>query len=203
MMHMKKTFVLLLSLLLFAACDKEEEKTKPQFSHPVEEEESAVVEKLYAASMRREVPFPFSAYVLRLSDGRDVYMLRYRYNRDLHEGERIRYRVFSFCPYEIAVLNGVELGDGSDAAGEEGKGQSRGLVASDPIEAEVTDIFDMKIRYSLTFLPIDTWFIELDDGGLVYVKKSKLKLELKPGDRIVYNVYTLFPNEVLAIKKLE
>ena len=50
---------------------------------------------------------------------------------------------------------------------------------------------------------IDTWFIELDDGGLVYVKKSKLKLELKPGDRIVYNVYTLFPNEVLAIKKLE
>ena len=91
----EKTFVLLLSLLLFAACDKEEEKTKPQFSHPVEEEESAVVEKLYAASMRREVPFPFSAYVLRLSDGRDVYMLRYRYNRDLHEGERIRYRVFS------------------------------------------------------------------------------------------------------------
>ena len=173
------------------------------FSHPVEEEESAVVEKLYAVSMRREVPFPFSAYVLRLSDGRDVYMLRYRYNRDLHEGERIRYRVFSFCPDEIAVLNGVELGDGSDAAGEEGKGQSRGLVASDPIEAEVTDIFDMKIRYSLTFLPIDTWFIELDDGGLVYVKKSKLKLELKPGDRIVYNVYTLFPNEVLAIKKLE
>lgn len=70
---MKKTFVLLLSLLLFAACDKEEEKTKPQFSHPVEEEESAVVEKLYAVSMRREVPFPFSAYVLRLSDGRDVY----------------------------------------------------------------------------------------------------------------------------------
>ena len=39
MMHMKKTFVLLLSLLLFAACDKEEEKTKPQFSHPVEEED--------------------------------------------------------------------------------------------------------------------------------------------------------------------
>ena len=43
MMHMKKTFVLLLSLLLFAACDKEEEKTKPQFSHPVEEEDMEVV----------------------------------------------------------------------------------------------------------------------------------------------------------------
>lgn len=202
---MKKAFVLLLSLLLFAACDKEEEKPKPQFSHPVEEEESAVIEKLYAVSMRREVPFPFSAYVLRLSDGRDVYMLRYRYNRDLHEGERIRYRVFSFCPDEIAVLNGVELGDGSDAAGEgeAGEGRSRGLIASDPTEAVVTDVFDMKIRYSLTFLPIDTRFLELDDGSLVYVKKSKLKLELKPGDRIVYNVYTLFPNEVLAIKKLE
>ena len=129
-------------------------------------------------------------------------MIRYRYNRDLREGESIRYRVFSFCTDEIAVLNGTELGDGSDAVSA-GTEQTRGLVASDPTEAYVRDIFDMKIRYSLTFLPIDTWFIELDNGTLVYVKKSKLNLELKAGDHIVYNVYTLSPNEVLAIKKLD
>jgi len=201
-MCMKKVFVLLLPLL-FVACDKAEEPERPSFSHPVETEENTVIDKLYEISMRREIPFPFAAYVLRLADGNDVYMLRYRYNRDLHEGERISYRVFSFCPDEIAVLNGVELGDGSDAGGEKEKMASRGLVATDPTEAYVTDIFDMKIRYSLTFVPIDTWFIELDDGKLVYVKKSKLNLELKPGDHIVYNVYTLSPNEVLAIKKLD
>ncbi len=199
---MKKTFVLLWALLLFAACGKESEDIKPPTSHATETEETAVVDRLYAISMRRELPFPFSAYVLRLSNGRDVYMLRYRYNRDLREGEKIGYRVFSFCPDEIAVLNGVELGDGSDVAEQARNNLSRGLVASEPIEAEVVDIFDMKIRYSLTFLPVDTWFIELDNGNMVYVKKSKLKLELKSGDRIVYNVYTLFPNEVLAIKKL-
>ena len=33
------------------------------------------------------------------------------------------------------------------------------------------------------------------------MKKSKFK-DFDLGDRIVYNVYTLFPNEVVAIKKL-
>ncbi len=198
---MKKNCILLLLLFICAACSKEDEP-KPLFSYPVEEEETAVIDKMYEVTMRREIPFPFAAYVMRLSNGRDVYMIRYRYNRDLREGESIRYRVFSFCTDEIAVLNGTELGDGSDAVSA-GTEQTRGLVASDPTEAYVRDIFDMKIRYSLTFLPIDTWFIELDNGTLVYVKKSKLNLELKAGDHIVYNVYTLSPNEVLAIKKLD
>ena len=39
-------------------------------------------------------------------------------------------------------------------------------------------------------------------GNLVFVKKSKLTAGLRAGDRFVYNVYTLFPNEILAIKKL-
>ena len=205
--NMKKYCFWLCWAVVFAllSCSREEEE-EPPFSFPVEEERTAVIDRLYAISMRREIPFPFSAYVLRLNNGSDVYMLRYRYNADLSVGETIRYRVFSFCPDEISVLNGVELGDGSDvdnAAAETGHDpQTRGLIASDPVEATVADVFDMKIRYSLTFLPIDTWFIALTDGNLIYAKKSKLKLELKPGDRIVYNVYTLSPNEVLAIKKL-
>lgn len=204
--NMKKYCFWLCWAVVFALLSCNKEETEPRFSFPVEEERTAVIDRLYAISMRREIPFPFSAYVLRLNNGSDVYMLRYRYNADLSVGETIRYRVFSFCPDEISVLNGVELGDGSDVdnvAVETGHDpQTRGLIAGDPVEATVADVFDMKIRYSLTFLPIDTWFIVLADGNLIYVKKSKLKLELKPGDRIVYNVYTLSPNEVLAIKKL-
>ena len=63
-------------------------------------------------------------------------------------------------------------------------------------------MFLMKIRYSLSFLPLDTWFIETTDGNLIFIKKSKLNVNLSTGDRIVYNVYTLFPNEILALKKL-
>ncbi len=101
--------------------------------------------------MRREVPLPFPAYVMRLSDGNDLYMLRTRYNRDLHQGDRIDYRVFSFCPNEIAVIDGFELGDGSGAEKGAATQKTRSLVASDPVEGCVAETFDMQIRYSLTF----------------------------------------------------
>ena len=197
---LKKAFMALAFLLMLVSC-QEEMPTPDWNKKPVKEETGAVIEKLYPISMRREVPFPFSAYVMRMNNGKDLYMLRYRYNRDLRVGDYIRYQVFSFCPDEIAVLNGQDLGDGSDAT-RVAETETRSLVASDPIEADVTDVFDMKIRYSVTFAPIDTWFIELSDGQLIYVKKSKCKLKLSQGDHIVYNTYTLSPNEVLAIKKL-
>lgn len=199
---MRKKLIWILPVLMFTACSKEDEPDD-NFSHPVEQEKCAVIEKLYPVYMRREVPLPFPAYVMRLSDGSDLYMLRTRYNRDLHQGDRIDYRVFSFCPNEIAVIDGFELGDGSEAEKGAAAQSSRSLVASDPVEGCVAEIFDMKIRYSLTFVPIDTCFIVLEDGKLIYVKKSKLSLELVPGDRIVYNVYALSPNEVLAVKKLD
>ena len=59
------------------------------------------------------------------------------------------------------------------------------LVASDAIEATVKSTFDMDIRYTITFWPISTKFIETTNGNLVFVKNSKLNVELKPGDRIV------------------
>ena len=160
------------------------------------------IEKLYSVVMRRELPYPFSAYVMRLSNGNYYYMLRYRYSQDLKVGDDIRFSVFNFCPNEIAEINGCSLGDGSDA--DKGDKPKAGdyLVASDPIEATVKSMFAMKIRYSVTFYPIDTWFIETEEGNLVFVKKSKLTAGLRAGDRFVYNVYTLFPNEILAIKKL-
>lgn len=167
------------------------------------QEEVFSIVKLYSVVMRRELPYPFKAYVLQINNGEYFYMLRYRYNADLHVGDKISFAVYTYCPNEIARINGCELGDGSDY-GETTDGVDAGeyLVASDPIEATVKNMFAMKIRYSLTFVPIDTWFIETTDGKLIFIKKSKLNVTLKAGDRIVYNVYTLFPNEVLALKKL-
>ncbi len=199
---MSKKLILILLVLTFTACSKEDEPDD-NFSPPIEQEKCAVIEKLYPVYMRREVPLPFPAYVMRLSDGNDLYMLRTRYNRDLHQGDRIDYLVFSFCPNEIAVIDGFELGDGSGAEKGAATQKTRSLVASDPVEGCVAETFDMQIRYSLTFVPIDTRFIVLEDGKLIYVKKNKLSLELVPGDRIVYNVYALSPNEVLAVKKLD
>ena len=161
------------------------------------------ITKLYSVVMRREIPYPFKAYVLQISDGNYFYMLRLRYDKELRVGDKISFGVFSFCPNEIAQINGVDLGNGTEIPeGYNDVDAGEYLVASDPIEATVKSVFSMKIRYSITIWPIDTWFIETTDGYLLYVKKSKLDYELRPGDRFVYSVYTLFPNEVLAIKKL-
>ncbi|MCQ2734964.1 MAG: hypothetical protein MJ212_03315 [Alphaproteobacteria bacterium] len=160
------------------------------------------ITKLYSVVMRRELPYPFQAYVLQVSNGEYFYMMRYRYGHDLRVGDNIQFSVFSFCPNEIAQINGYDLGDGSEAVPNVDPGAGEYLVASDAIEKTVKSTFDMKIRYSITFWPISTKFIETTDGNLLFVKNSKLNVELLPGDRIVYNVYTLFPNEILAIKKL-
>ncbi len=160
------------------------------------------ITKLYSVVMRRELPYPFQAYVLQVSDGAYFYMLRYRYNKDLRVGDDISFSVYSFCPNEIAQINGYDLGDGSEAVGNVSPGAGEYLVASDAIEATVKLTFDMDIRYTITFWPSSTKFIETTDGNLLFVKNSKLNVELRPGDRIVYNVYTLFPNEILAKKKL-
>ena len=161
------------------------------------------ITKLYSVVMRREIPYPFQAYVMQISDGNYFYMLRLRYEHELRVGDRISFSVFNFCPSEIAEINGVSLGDGSDIPDyNENTPTGDYLVASNPIEATVKSVFSMRIRYSLTIFPFDTWFIETTDGNLVYVKKLKFSHELRPGDRIVYNVYTFFPNEIVAIKKL-
>lgn len=205
---MRKIVFLMAALfsLAFVSCSQDEPEDDFRLPKPdnvvTDKPKTLKIEKLYSVVMRRELPYPFSAYVMRLDNGNYYYMLRYRYSQDLKVGDDISFSVFKFCPNEIAKINGCDLGDGSDA--EQGDNPEIGdyLVASDPIEATVKDMFAMKIRYSITFYPIDTWFIETEDGNLVFVKKSKLTSGLQIGDRFVYNVYTLFPNEILAIKKL-
>ncbi len=161
------------------------------------------ITRLYSVVMRREIPWPFKAYVMQVSDGNYFYMLRLRYDKELHVGDQISFGVFSFCPHEIARINGVDVGDVTDTP-EYNQNVDAGeyLIATDPIEGTVKHLFSMEIRYMITFWPIDTLFLELENGDLIYVKKSKLESSINIGDRIVYSVYTLFPNEVVNLKKL-
>ncbi|MBR1600761.1 MAG: hypothetical protein IJ677_04205 [Alphaproteobacteria bacterium] len=203
---MKKILLFALLSITLCACEKDEayeEKIVPDISKSAvsANQQQAVITKLHQVKMRRELMIPFSAYVMQINNRDYLYMIRLRFNQDLKVGDAIDFSVFSFCPNEIAKINGCDLGDGSSASQ---NGNSNGigyLVATDPIEAQIKDIFSMKIRYSISFWPIDTWFIETTNGNLVFIKKSKVNVSLAPGDRIVYSKYTLY-DELLTLKKL-
>lgn len=207
---MKKVLLFLVAAtMLLAACENDDYASEQERTFWTDTDAAtgdnsyhATITKLYSVVMRRELPYPFKAYVMELNSKRYFYMMRSRFNADLHVGDQISFQTLSYCPSEISTINGYELGDGSNATHNDDTGAGQYLVASDPIEATVKSMFAMKIRYTITFWPIDTWFIETTSGNLIFIKKSKLNIDLKPGDRIVYNVYTLFPNEILALKKL-
>lgn len=191
-----KKFLMLLLLITMVGCSKNEE---PEPNNPLAPDPTvhrAQITKLWAVNS------PFLIYIMRLSDGTDAYMLRYRYSKDLHSGDEISYQLSSVYPNEIVKINGESAGDDNDI--KDAEFPSGGLVASDPIEADVVSVFTMKWQYyglTMFLLPFESRFIETPER-LIYVKASKLTTELAAGDRIVYNVYTLFPHEVLAIKKL-
>lgn len=206
-MIMKK-LLFIFAILSLALCSCEKEEFYEEDNIPVVPEsneysakQQAVITKLYQVKMRRELMIPFSAYVMQINNRDYLYMIRLRFNQDLKIGDAIDFSVFSFCPNEIAQINGCDLGDGDSANQNDNNNGVGYLVASDPIEAQIKDIFSMKIRYSISFWPIDTWFIETTQGNLIFVKKSKVNTSLAPGDRIVYSKYTLY-DEVLTLKKL-
>lgn len=193
------------SLTLYA-CEKEdflEENVNPNI--PERElygaERHGTITKLYQVKMRRELMIPFSAYVIQVDNREYLYMIRLRFNQDLKIGDVIDYSVSTYCPNEIVKINDFCLGEGEDANQNTGDGSLGYLVATDPIEAGIKNIFSMQVVYSITFVPIQTLFIETTEGNLVFIKKSKVKVPLAVGDRIVYSRYTLY-DELLTLKKL-
>lgn len=193
---MGKKIMLLLLLAGMVGCSKDDGTSPDGLTPPETNVRVAKIEKLWAINS------PFLLYIMRLSDGKDAYMLRYRYSKNLNVGDEISYQLSKVYPDEIAKINGCEAGDDSDIG--DADFPDGGLVASDPIEADVVSVFSMKWQYyglTMFLLPFDSYFIETPER-LIYVKKSKLSSVPQPGDRIVYNVYTLFPHEVLALKKL-
>lgn len=188
--------MLLLLLAGMVGCSKDDAISPDGLRPPETNVRVAKIEKLWTINS------PFLLYIMQLSDGKDAYMLRYRYSKNLNVGDEISYQLSKVYPDEIAKINGCDAGDDSDISDADFPGG--GLVASDPIEADVISVFSMKWQYyglTMFLLPFDSYFIETPER-LIYVKKSKLGSAPQPGDRIVYNVYTLFPHEVLALKKL-
>ena len=212
-MTMKKLFLFLAITILCVACDKKDDdllKNEPPTPEQTiqdivthETYQGMTIVRLHNIVMRRAIPYPFSVYVIQTNDGNWYHLLRYKFNQDLHVGDIISFSTYAFNPNEISSINGILLGDGSDG-GDENTEINSGeyLIATDPIEATVKNMFPMKVIYGIPFIALDSWFIETTDGNLLYIKKMKLNVSLRAGDRIVYNVYTLYPNEILAIKKL-
>lgn len=212
---MKKIlFMLLAAATVFCSCGRGEED-EPWNDQPIdprqtlhdmvtnETYQNKTIVRMYDIKMRRALVYPFMTYVMQMDDGGWFFLLRYKFNQDLHVGDKISFSTYTFSPNEISSINGISLGDGSDSGdSNDNPGGGEYWVVSDPIEATVKELFSMKVIYGVPFLAFDSQFIETTDGNLIYVKKLKLNVSLKPGDRIVYNVYTWAPNEIVAIKKL-
>ena len=186
--------------------EKEEEKPVVPVDTPKDGDYATIVD-LWQILMRREFLYPFKVYVIKLNTGRWFYLRRLNFDGELKIGDEIAGRVYRDIPDEIAVIDAVKPHDGAPAK-ENANRPAAGtyLVASDPIEADVKNMFRLAMRYTLSLTPIETVLIETTDGNLIYVKASKLpetnSEDLTIGDHFVYNVYTIYPNEVLAIKKL-
>lgn len=188
---------LLGEMLVFASCSKDEDDAQKHQYH-------ARISTVYEAVIPRSLPlYPFSIYVLRLADAQNVYMLRWKTDFDLRAGDAIDYDVSRFCANEISRINGYELQSPDDVEKRStGIVDTRSLIASDPFEADVIDLFEMDIIYEVPLLPVPTWCIEINDGSLLLCEKIKLQTGLQIGDHFVCNVYSLYPSVVLAIKKL-
>ncbi len=182
----------------------------PEDQQPVsriDESHYHTIVNLWEMKMRQHLLLPFNLYVLQLEDGKWFYINRTNYGQELRIGDEIAFRYYTNCPDEIAIIVGHRA-KGTYPAKVNATKPALGsyLVASDPIEADVKNLFFLNMRYTSLFSPIETCLIETTDGNLIYVKASKLaetnSQSLSVGDHFVYSVYTIYPNEVVAIKKL-
>lgn len=209
--NMKKILLLFAVTTLLCACEKEipaYERYERDYdlSFWSDDEQStgnelyeATITRLYAVVFRQNLIVPTNAYVMELNGSRYFYMYRSRFNMDLKVGDKINFKTSSKNPYEIISINGYDLSGDEDAQSGSSSSGLGYLFASNPIEATIKGIFSMKVRYLML---VDMVFIATTDGNLVYIKRDKLNIDLRPGDRIVYSVYTLVPNSIVELKRL-
>ena len=199
-----KKFILFFLLIVpaFTSCRPEPLPPPLPPDKPYEEQEQPVtpppqdpqnqnyypITDLWQISMRREIPYPFKVYVLKLADKRLFYLRRLNFDGELHIGDEVAYSYYINIPDEISSIDGIRYHGGADAK-ENAMQPTLGtyLVASDPIEADVKNMFALNMRYALPFVAVETVLIETTAGNLIYVKKSKLaetdSEDLTIGDR--------------------
>ena len=206
---MKKFLLLFAVTMVFCACEKENYPTEQEIIESFWSDVSlstdgkyydAVITRLYSVTFRQNLIVPTKAYVMELNSKRYFYMYRSRFGSDLRVGDKIRFATLSDNPYEIVAINGYDLNGGTQEASEGADVGLGYLFASDPIEATVQGVFLMKVKYTLKL--VDLVFIATTDGRLIYIQRDKLNIDLMPNDRIVYSVYTIIPNSVVELKRL-
>ena len=163
---------------------------------------SCKITHIWECVIRRSVVYPFSAYVMRCSNGKYYYLLRYRYPYELRVGDDVSFTVSQYCKNEIEEMNGHKYNGGQNANENEFPDLGEYLVASVPIETTVSGTFPIKMCTNLPVLPQEYWCIVTNGNKLLFVTPDNIDFVPKPGDRFVYSVYTLFPNSILQAKKL-
>lgn len=145
-------------------------------------------------------------YLVKLENDKRLYVKRYNLSGELKFGDKIAFSYFNVLPDEIAKVKRIKTDNGQAAkknAMEPASGST--LEISLPIITEVKDLFVLKMRHERLFSAKETVFIETTDGNMIYIEKSRLAeanaQDLKVGDSFMYNIYTIFPNKVYALRK--
>lgn len=186
---MKKAFIFVwIMAAVFASCHKDDDPPKVR------------INKLYEAKVFRLLP---DIYVMRMDNGHNLYAPRWRLNIELREGDFIDYEVSRFCPDEITRLNGIDLVEETkSAAALSSRSGISNPVATDPVEANIVDLFAIEMITMIPMVPQTNWCIEIETGKLLICEQGKIDFTPAVGDHIVYNTYRLYPNEVVLFKKL-
>lgn len=207
-----KNIILLLPLLtvIFCSCSKEEDERNFGEKLLLDYHGKTRADKVYRnIVMRSDANIPFHCAVVR-TPGHDFYVKELAVKGELKSGGTIyNYQTYKAAPneaYSIELpVSSRSGGTGNDTA------SVRGLIISAEKSGTISDMFRMKVRYStmvIIGLPaimlFDSQFIELEDGSLIYAKDYKTaEKDLHIGDQITYKTYTLFPNEIVSIKKAD
>ena len=184
---MKNRFVYVLVFpLLLIACHKDDALPKVR------------INKLYEAKVFRLAP---DIYVLRMDNGYNLYAPKWKMNIELREGDYIDYEVSRFCSNEITRLNGIDLVEDSKSL-PNGRAGISNPVATDPVEADIVELFEMDMITMIPMVPQANWCMVTETGKLLICEQGKIDFTPAVGDHIVYNTYRLYPNEVVLFKKL-
>ena len=184
---MKKVlFLVLFMAVVLISCHKDETPPKVR------------INKLYEAKVFRLAP---DIYVLRMDNGYNLYAPKWKMNIELREGDYIDYEVSRFCTNEIIRLNGIDLAEDSKSL-PAGRAEISNPVATDPVEADIVELFEMDMITMIPMVPQANWCMVTETGKLLICEQGKIDFTPAVGDHIVYNTYRLYPNEVVLFKKL-
>lgn len=211
---MKKIILLLSCLLAFCSCEKEAyEENIPQeivgndgVPEVLDTQEiTAKITELYGLNMRgRVLPYPFHAYIIRLSNGRYYYAYRNELGQDLHVGDVIsQIKTHPTCSQNIIRISVSSRGSGITLQDSyAGYSFSDYVLASSPYEDDITTVIELPILAAAT-LPINNYVLVTNKGHLVYGKTILFGFKPEVGQHVVYSVLLAYKSEINAIKILD